>query len=210
MNYTMGKIKINNKSYELSTDNFIDEVVKKNQIIIGNTFSENMNHVAGWKTRHGGKFKRTANYTIDIYGNIYEHFNPQFYSEFLGIRGIDEHIISILIENEGWLIKDIQNNEYINYVGNIYNRRDTIIEKRWRGQEYWAPYTNPQIESAVLLCKYLCTLFEIPTQVVAHNTKLDEVSEYNGVTYKSNFEKHFTDLSPAWNCGDFKNKLELN
>jgi len=205
----MSKLKINNKSYKLGTKNYIPRHTSKQQIVIANTFSENMNHFGGWKTRHGGNFNRTAAFTIDIYGNIYQHFPPKYHSNFLGIKGVDEHIITILIENEGWLKKDILGNGYINYVGNIYNRQDAIIEKRWRDQEYWAPYTKDQVESALKLSEYLCATFGIPFQTVGHNTRVDGIYDFNGVVYKSNFERHYTDLSPAWDCGDFKNKLEL-
>ena len=203
-------IKINNKSYKLDTNNYLKRYHSKQQIVIGNSFSEHMNHFHGWKTRKGGKFRRTSAYTIDIYGNIYQHYEPQYYSEFFGIKGIDEHIISVLMENEGWLRKDIETNEYINYVGNIYNRKDAVLEKRWRDQKYWAPYTKEQVESAINLSKYLCNTFGIPLQAIHHNTKFDGIYEFNGVVYKSNFDKHYSDLSPAWDCGDFKNKLELN
>lgn len=202
-------IRINNKSYELDTNNYLKRYHSKQQIVIGNTFSENMNHFVGWKRRKGGKFRRTAAYTIDIDGNIHQHYEPQYYSEFFGIKGIDEHIIPVLIENEGWLTKDIDSNEYLNYVGNIYNRKDDVLEKRWRDQKYWAPYKKEQIESTIILSKYLCETFGIPLQAVKHNTKFDGVHEFNGIVYKSNFDKHYSDLSPAWDCGDFKNKIEL-
>jgi len=201
---------INNHTYKLSTDNYIKNRHSKHQIVIGSTLSENMNHVNGWKTRCGGKFKRTAPFTIDIYGNIYQHYPPEFYSEFFGIGGIDEHVIPILIENEGWLVKDIKNGEYINYVGNIYNRKESVIEKNWREQKYWAPYTNEQVDSAIGLCKYLCKMFGIQLQIVSHNTKFDGIYDYNGIVYRSNFNKQYSDLSPAWDYVKVKNKIELN
>mgnify|MGYP000364457399 CR=1 FL=1 len=55
-------------------------------------------------------------------------------------------LITIVLENEGWLNKDlVSKNKYINYVGHIYNRTDSVIEKNWRGQKYWAPFTKEQI-----------------------------------------------------------------
>jgi N-acetyl-anhydromuramyl-L-alanine amidase AmpD len=203
-------MKINNQTYKLGIDNYIKKRHSKHQIVIGSTFSENMNHFNGWKTRNGGKFKRTAAFTIDIYGNIYQHYPVEFYSQFLGIVGLDEHIIPIVIENEGWLVKDITNDEYINYVGNIYNRKDSVIEKKWRDQKYWAPYTKEQLESAIDLCKYLCNMFGIEFQTIGHNTKFDGIYDYNGIVYKSNFDKHYTDLNPTWDYLHFKNKIELN
>jgi len=203
-------MKINNQTYKLGVNNYIKNRHSKHQIVIGSTFSENMNHINGFKTRNGGNFKRTAPFTIDIYGNIYQHYPAEFYSEFLGIGGLDEHIIPILIENEGWLVKDIIKDEYINYVGNIYNRKDSVIEKKWREQKYWAPYTKEQVESTIDLCKYLCKIFDIQFQTVSHNTKFDGIYDYNGIVYKSNFDKHYTDLNPTWDYVHFKNKIELN
>ena len=203
-------MKINNQTYKLGIDNYIKKRHSKHQIVIGSTFSENMNHFNGWKTRNGGKFKRTAAFTIDIYGNIYQHYPVEFYSQFLGIIGLDEHIIPIVIENEGWLVKDITNDEYINYVGNIYNRKDSVIEKKWRSQKYWAPYTKEQLESTIDLCKYLCNMFGIEYQTIGHNTKFNGIYDYNGIVYKSNFDKHYTDLNPTWDYVHFKNKIELN
>ena len=203
-------MKINNQTYKLGINNYVKRRHSKHQIVIASTFSEDMNHVSGWKTRYGGDFKRTAAFTIDIHGNIHQHYPPEFYSEFLGIDSIDEHIIPILIENEGWLIKDIKTDSYVNYIGNTYKRKESVIESEWRGQDYWAPYTNKQLDSAIQLCKYLCNMFGIEFQTVSHNTKLDGIYDYNGVIYKSNFNKRYTDLSPAWDYTTFKNKIELN
>lgn len=206
----MSKIKINNQSYKLPSENYIKTRHSKHQIVFANTFSENMNHFNGWTRRHGGDFKRTAPFTIDLYGNIHQHFSPEYFSNFFGIGGLDEHIVPVLIENEGWLEKDIHTNEYINYVGNIYNRKDSVVEKAWRDHNYWAPYTKEQLESAVKLSKYLCALFGIHQEAVSHNTKFDGIYEFNGVVYKSNYNKHYTDLSPAWDYVNFKNELEKN
>lgn len=203
-------LKINNKTYKLTPNNYIERHHSKQQIVLGNSFSEHMNHVNGWKTRNGGKYKRTSTYTIDINGNVFQHYPSEYYSHYFDITGIDEHIITILIENEGWLVKDIDNDEHINYVGNIYNRKDDVVEKPWRGQKLWAPYTKTQLNSAVKLCKYLCNTFGIPQETVSHNTKFEGVHEFTGVVYKSNFDKYYSDLSPAWDYVDFKNKLETN
>lgn len=202
-------MKINNQTYKLGINNYIKNRHSKQQIVIGSTFSENMNHVSGWKTRFGGKSKKTAAFTIDIYGNIFQHYPPEYYSEFFGIIGLDEHIIPILIENEGWLTKNVKTNEYINYVGNTYNRKDSVVEKNWRGHKYWAPYTLEQLDSAIKLCNYLCKTFGIQFQTISHNTKFDGIYDYNGIVYKSNFDKNYTDLSPAWDYVGFKNKIEI-
>lgn len=195
--------------FKLSEENYIPVETTKKRIVIGNSFSINMTHYTGWITRLNGKFKRTANFTIRLDGTIHEHFSPKYYSNYLNDIKLDNSTISIILENEGWLIKDLFNeNKYINYVGHIYNR-DEIVEKRWRNFKYWAPYTNEQMEALVKLVKQLCEEYNIPLNVVSHNTSFKDANKYEGVLYRSNFEKHYTDISPTWDFETFKNKLEI-
>jgi hypothetical protein len=195
--------------FKLSEKNYIPIESNKKRIVIGNSFSVNMNHYIGWVTRLNGNFKRTANYTIELNGNIHEHFSPKYYSNYLNDNKLDETIISIVLENEGWLNKDLlDENKYINYVGHIYNR-DEVVEKRWRNFKYWSPYTDEQMESLIKLVRQLCIEFNIPLNVVSHNTGFRDANKYEGILYRSNFEKHYTDISPTWDFNTFKNKLEL-
>ncbi len=204
-------MKIDLETHKLSEDNYILQGTKKNRIIIGNTFSTNMKHCIGWNKRWNGNYTRTAMFTIDIKGKVFQHFSPLYFSNFLDNDDLNETSISILLENEGWLIKDLSNeNKYINYVGHIYSRKDSVIEKRWRNHTYWAPYSNKQEESLYKLVKELCDEFDIPLKVIGHNTNFDGAEEYYGILYKSNFEKYYTDISPAWDCVNFKNKIEIN
>jgi hypothetical protein len=59
------------------------------------------------------------------------------------------------------------------------------------------------------LVKKLCEEYKIPLNVVSHNTGFKDANKYEGVLYRSNFEKHYTDISPTWDFEKFKNKLEL-
>ena len=103
---------IDKETYYLTTNNYIFEETDKDKIVIGNTFSTNMNHYIGWSTRYNGKYKKTANYTVRLDGSIYEHFNPKYHSNFTDYISLDKTIISIVLENEGWLIKDLNNLYY--------------------------------------------------------------------------------------------------
>lgn len=195
--------------YKLSTNNYIETETVKKRIVIGNSFSINMNHYIGWTKRMNGRYKRTANYTVKLDGTIHEHFSPKYYSNYLNDAKLDSSTISIVLENEGWLSKDLINeNVYIDYVGNIYNRGE-VVEKRWRNFKYWAPYTNEQMESLVSLVKNLSIEYNIPLNIVSHNTGFKDANKYEGVLYRSNFEKYYTDISPTWDFEEFKNKLEL-
>lgn len=199
-------IKFDDKTYKLSKENFIQRLTLKKQIVIGNTFNHDMKHVVGWKHRFNGKYKKTAAFTIDKNGTIHKHFDPSYCSEYFGNKDLDGRSIVILIENDGWLLKNEQKNSYITWIGDIY--KSEVVDKRWRGYNYWSPYNEKQVDSAVFLIKELCKEFFIPLTVISHNTKVDNLKDYEGVVYKSNIDKQYTDLSPAWDCLDFKNKLE--
>lgn len=199
---------IDKTSYELSTNNYINEETIKHQIVLGHTSTNDMLHVTKWKNRLNGNYKKTAAFTIDIGGGIYRHFDPIYFSNILGNIEFDKKSIVILLENSGSLIKDGENNQFIDWIGHIYNKPEKVIEKRWRNYQYWAPYTDEQVISTVELVKSLCKEFYITKFVIPHNTKLNQLDDFEGVLYRSNLEKYNTDLSPAWNFEEFKNKLE--
>lgn len=200
---------IDKKLHKLSTDNYITEIHDKHQIIVGHTSHTNMRHVIGWENRLNGKYKNTAAFTIDHKGKIFQHYDPKYQSCFLKNESIDKFIIPIVLENEGWLRKDEDTNKFLNWNGDIYEREDKVIEKKWRDNMYWAPYSTKQLNSLVDLTKYLCSAFDIPLQTIGHNTKVDVIFDYNGVVFRSNYDKDYTDLSPAFNYISFKKKLEL-
>jgi N-acetyl-anhydromuramyl-L-alanine amidase AmpD len=199
---------INKEIHALTTNNYFDKSFIKKQIILGNTLLTDMSHINGWEHRLGGQYTKTSTYTIDRKGNIYQHFDPKYYSDFVGEKSIDKKSISISLENQGWLLKDLMKDRYIDWVGNIYKRKVKVIEKRWRGYTYWDPYTTKQYKATLDLIKYLCKEFDIPKKIIGHNTQIQSIEQYEGITYRSNYYKEKTDLSPAWDFKKIKNKLE--
>lgn len=199
---------IDNQKYKLTENNFTPTECIKKQIIFGNTFNHDMKHVIGWENRHNGKYNKTAAFTIDAAGLVYEHFNPSFYSNYFDNKALNIKSIVILLENDGWLFRDEEKNQFITWIGDIYNKSPKVFDKRWRTYRYWAPYTKEQTDSAAKLVIKLCDEFGIPKNVIGHNTKVELIDEYNGVLYKSNLDKNYTDLSPAWDFEGFKNKIE--
>jgi hypothetical protein len=201
-------MKIDKKLYSLPDDSYLKFETIKKQIVIGHTGTNKMRHIEKWKNRLNGKYKKTAAFTIDTNGKVYRHFDPIYFSEILGDIELDKKSIVILLENDGWLTKNVEKNEFINWVGHIYNKPEDIVERRWRNYSYWAPYSDEQFTSAVKLVSNICEEFFIPKFAVPHNTKIEDLEKFNGVLYKSNLEKYYTDLSPAWDFEKFKYKLE--
>jgi len=200
---------INNSSYILSEKNYYPVETTKKQIVIGNTFNMGMNHFNGWVNRSHGRYKRGSNFTIDIDGTIYQHFDAKYYSEFLPFSLSNKNIISIVLVNQGWLDYDIKDKKYITSVGNIYDGIG-ITEKRWRNHSFWDNYSELQVESLINLSKFLIENYGIPNKVLSHNTHVRDIVNFEGITYRSNWIKDSTDLSPSFNFEIFKNKLENN
>jgi len=202
-------MKIDKNIYKVKEKNYHKKEFNKHQIVLGNSFSENLNHIKRWENRYCGEYTKTSTFTIDRKGNIYQHYDPKYYSDFIDKKMIDKKIISITLENQGWLLKDLLKDKYIDWVGNIYKRRAKVIEKRWRGFIYWDPYSTAQVKSSIELVDYLCEKYNIPHRCVGHNTYIGGVEFFDGVTYRSNYHKEITDLSPAWDFNNFKNKIEI-
>ena len=199
---------IDKEIYKLEDKNYHQKEFVKHQIVLGNSFADNLNHIKGWENRLGGGYTKTATFTVDRKGNIFQHYNPIYYSDFIDNKTVDKKIISIVLENQGWLLKDLIKDKYIDWVGNIYKRRAKVIEKRWRGFMYWDSYTSKQTKSCVDLIYYLCDNYNIPPVCVGHNTYIDGIEYFEGIAYRSNYYKEMTDLSPAWDYNNFKNKIE--
>lgn len=200
---------IDETTYILPKDNYIQVETIKKHIIIGHTFNHNMRHYVGWLHRYNGKYKKTAAFTIDSFGFIYKHFDPKYYSRYFNDKDFDKTVIVVLLENDGWLVKNGEKNEFLTWIGDIYKEPNEIVEKKWRGYSYWSPYTKEQLDSAQELVKSLCEEFSLPLTSVAHNTAIDRLEEYEPILYRSNLNKNFTDLSPAWDFNRFKNKVEI-
>jgi N-acetyl-anhydromuramyl-L-alanine amidase AmpD len=197
------------ETYRLNKNNYHQDEYEKRQIVLGNTFTSDMLHYVGWKTRVGGDYKKTATFTINLKGEVFQHFDPDFYSDFLPKTLFNKHIISIMLENKGWFDYDVLEKKHIDWCGNIYDNND-VIEKRWRSHSFWQKYTDEQLKSAVDLITRLLGEYNIPNQVMGHNTYVREISSFQGVCYRSNWVKDSTDLNPSWKFDEFKDMIENN
>ena len=49
--------------------------------------------------------------------------------------------------------------------------------------------------------------FDIERSVMGHNTKFDDIYNYKGVCYRSNYNSIYTDISPSWDFKNFREKI---
>ena len=116
-------------------------------------------------------------YSIDQNGEITNHYDPKYYSDYLKLS-IDNNIIPILLINEGWLYSDDKTGKKIMWTGNYYLRGENeVIYREWRNNFHYATYPLKQVNSCIKLCKELCEKFDIPKKCIGHNTKVDGKDE---------------------------------
>jgi N-acetyl-anhydromuramyl-L-alanine amidase AmpD len=194
---------IDDKTYQLPENNYYKKIYTKTQIVIGHNGRKDMRHYEGWVNRRNGVYKSTANFTIDKDGTIYKHFDPKYYSDFVGVDQ-DKGNISILLVNEGWLKNDSINNVYIDWLGHTYSKSRSVLERTWRGHHFWMNYRNPQMKSLKELVTQLCEEHNIEKECIGHCVYNEDVDIFNGVAFRSNYDSDITDISPAFDMDILK------
>ncbi len=195
-------MEINKEEYNLSNKNYYKETYQKTQIVIGHTGRKKMRHFEAWSNRKNGNYKKTTPFTIDTDGKIYQHYDPKYYSDFLDCEQ-DKCNISIILVNQGWLkLNDL--NVYVDWLGHIYSRDIDPIKINWRNQRYWAKYTEEQLNSLKQLIDHLCQNFDINRSVIDNNVYDENVDLFKGITFRSNYSRELTDVSPAFKIEKIK------
>jgi len=193
---------IDKEKYKLNESNYYDSVYKKTQIVIGHSGRKEMRHFDSWLYRRNGQYKKTSAFSIDTEGNVYQHFDPKYYSDFLGNEQ-DKCNISITLVNQGWL-KLNEMNVYVDWLGHIYSRSIEPFEKNWRDYRYWAKYTEEQFSSLKNLIDHICEEFNIERKIIDYNVYDSEVDIFKGITFRSNYYADLTDVSPAFEIEKIK------
>jgi len=183
-----------------------DENDEKRQIVLLHTSREINQYLTGLKYRFNGKYDKIPNYVIDKEGKILELIEPKKSSRIFNNKNIDKNIITISLENLGWLYKEPLQKGYINWIGNIYKGK--VYERKWRDYVYWDIYTPEQTESCFELCIKLVNEFNIDKKFVGHNTKINGIEKFSGIVSRSNYFSETTDLNPSFNFEEFLKKIE--
>ena len=179
---------------------------KKSQIILIHTSRNVENYLQSLKYRYNGKFKKIPNYIITKNGKVLQLLNNNEYSEIFPKESIDKNSIVICLENLGWLQKEPLKDYYVNWIGDIYKGK--AFEKKWRDYFFWDPYTEEQITSTVELIKKLFEETGIKKNIIGHNTKINGVEKYEGVTTRSNYDSIFTDVNPSFSFENFIKEVD--
>lgn len=179
---------------------------EKKQVILCHTTREVGEYLTSLKFRHSGKYTKIPHFVVSKNGEVIQLINEKHQSNFLGVENIDNKSVIVCLENLGWLEKKPLTDVYINWIGSIYKGK--VFEKKWRDYFFWEPYSEEQILNTSNLCSELCEQLKIPKICVGHNTKIEGMNMFEGVSCRSNYDSRFTDLSPAFNFETFIKNIE--
>ena len=169
---------------------------KKNQIILCHTSREVGEYLVSLKFRYNGHFSRIPNYVVMRNGDVVELLPENGYTMFFHEENLNQKSVIVSLENLGWLEKKPLTNHYINWIGSIY--KEQVFEKKWRDYFFWQPYTQVQMESTAELCNMLAESLQIKKRSIGHNTKIDGITNWEGIISRSNIDTRYTDLNPSF------------
>ncbi len=199
-------MKIDKETYKLESKNFYEKISLKTQIVIGNSLRKDHNYLKHLQIKEIGNSKEWNMFTISREGIIYQHFDPKYYSDFIGIKKIDKQIISIILENIGGLIK-ISNYGYVNLLNEKYDNPKQLEEKEWMNFNYWEIYKTKQINALIYLIQNLIKEFKISPLFIEFPFYHKDIIYNGGIVFKSNYEENSVDLNPFLDIYKLQNKL---
>jgi hypothetical protein len=197
-------MKIDKKTYKVETYNYYHTKHKKRQIILAGSLRSEHNHIVHLQHKKYGKSKQWNTFTISREGDVYQHFDPACYSDFMGIKEVDKHSISIVLENMGMVFYDYDSNKYLNWIHEECDE-DLIYEQNWKNSRYWEKYTDVQFEATIELCHMLCSKYKVPLDSLGFNAYHEHADKFEGILCRSNFDHDYSDLNHSF---DFKKFLE--
>jgi len=183
----------------------VDKTKKKSQIILINSNRVINDYIQSLKYRYCGKYTKIPHYIITRDGVILQLLNNNETSLLFRDEKVNKQSIVICLENLGWLEKEPLSDQYINWVGDIY--KGCVVEKKWRDYFFWQPYEDKQIDKLVEVCNNLFEEMSIKENFVGHNTKINGIEKFEGVSTRSNYDSDFTDVSPSFNFEVFIKKI---
>jgi hypothetical protein len=164
------------------------------------------NYLASIRYRYNGTYRRIPNYVITKEGKVLQLLENIEHTEFFSETNLNRNSIIVSLENLGWLEKQPLENQYVNWIGDIYKKE--VFSKKWKGKLYWDNYSEGQYDNLLELCRKIMKKFSINNQFIGHNTKVEGVKLYNGIVCRSNYHSRFFDLCPSFNFDKFKNDIE--
>lgn len=180
---------------------------EKTQIVIGRSLRKKSYHINRLQKQEFGVSKKWNTYTVARNGDIYQHYEDNYYSDFLGIKNADIKSISIVLENMGSLFAT-PSGEYINWLTEMCDP-NLVIENEWRGYRYWEKLTDKQLKSTSELCIFLCKKYNIPNICIDFDHYHKDIINFKGIVFRSNYLDNSSDVNPNFDIKEFNKSLYI-
>jgi len=198
-------MEVDNITYGVKEINHYKTQNVKNQIVLATSLRKGSYHITRLQHKEFGKTKRWNTFTVTRDGVVYQHYNPKFHSDFLGIKEADKQSISIVLENMGSLFQT-PSGKHINWLNEICDE-ENVIEKNYLGYSYWENFTEEQIISTVELCKKLSREFNIPKNCMEFHYFHKDTLKFRGIVFRSNYIQDSSDINPLFDIEKFNAML---
>lgn len=198
-------MEINKINYRATDNNYIKKRTKKKQIVIGFSLRARSNHLIRLKHTELGRCLKWSTYTITRTGKVLEHFDPTYYSQFVGIDSVDKNVISVVLENMGALSLT-SDFKYVNWLNELCDS-NFVQEKKYLGINYWEIIPDAQMESLVALCKILTKEYYVDNTCIDFNHYHKTVGNFKGICFIGNYYDNTTETNPLFNIVNFNKKL---
>lgn len=198
---------IDSEKYAINEKNYIPDNYSKNKIIIGISGRKDNFHIIRLKNSEYGNSKKWPTYSINREGLIFQHFNPEYYSNFTEIEEIDKNSISIVLENMGSLLMN-ENNQYVNWLNETCNP-NMVVNKKMLGYSYWEKLSTKQLYTCSNLCKMLCEKFNIEKNVITFHYYNENMISFNGIATFSNFINETNNINPLLNLNKLQEMVNI-
>ena len=198
-------MRIDSKTYAITEDQRYKTQIAKTQIVLATSLRKGSNHIIRLQHKDYHKTKKWNTYTISRTGEIYQHYDPIYHSDFLGIKEVDKKSISVVLENMGTLFA-APNDKYINWISEVCDTIN-VVENNWQGYKFWEKFTDEQIESTILLCRRLCDDFVIPKMAIDFHYYHKETQKFRGIVFRSNYIEDCSDINPLFDIPRFNEML---
>jgi hypothetical protein len=199
---------IDKTTYKVDSKNYNHSKCKKSQIVLAGSLRAGSNHILRLKKKDFGLTKNWPMFTVRRDGKIYQHFEAQYSSEFLGSKEADKKAITVVLENMGHLTYEAENNRYVNWI-NEECERSKVYEKVFKNYRYWEKFTEEQVTATINLCIYLCRTYGIRQDCVDNWATYEGSSIYNGILTRSNYNSDYSDLNPSFDYKRFLKELSI-
>jgi len=197
---------IDKETYKIEEKNRYKTKTAKTQIVIAVSLRKGNRHITRLQHKDYGKTKRWNTFTISREGQVFQHYDTKYNTDFLNIKTADKSIISIVLENMGCLFQ-AAGGKYINWLNEVCEE-ERVAKKKWLGYELWEGFPDEQIEATVLLCKELCEEFNIPKTCIDFNTYHKDIAKFRGIVFRSNYIDDSSDINPIIDISKFNEMLK--